>query len=402
MVVRLPKGVKKTLVGLATAGQLLLPSALLATQEIEINPFLRPLVSLNFYGSGDVDGDHDTDLDDYNLVSTDEARSKIAAINPEMVARADVIPDEILDNKDAQAILGIVEDPYNFETRDGWNELTREQRENLVRDYLAIDKTDEHRWVRDTWDCSEFAEQLTTNFMGWPSRTDFPDELDSTNAGKFNTAVYWMGVSNPDTASHSLNAVLVGNNPLKWNHWMKIEPQTDEIVDIGQDAIINYMITGKTTRIGIELYSNDKRSAIIWFYPNPDGSIPDAEIDSRIEPYLVKSRPDVLTAIVQNDSALPERANIGNHPNPFNPNTTISYGIAETGEYSLNIYSSTGQLVRTLADHEYRDVGSYEVSWDGRNSQGEEVGSGVYVSELVGKTKTNDLERMVGKMTLVR
>jgi len=74
-----------------------------------------------------------------------------------------------------------------------------------------------------------------------------------------------------------------------------------------------------------------------------------------------------------------------NHPNPFNPTTTIEYSIARTGHVSLRVYNVAGQLVRTLVDEiQTPDVVS-PVTWGGRDGTGREVSSGVYFYKLSAK-----------------
>jgi hypothetical protein len=70
-----------------------------------------------------------------------------------------------------------------------------------------------------------------------------------------------------------------------------------------------------------------------------------------------------------------------NHPNPFNPQTTISFSIAQRGNVRLNVYDVNGALVRTLAN-ETRAAGAYDVTWDGRDDRGRAVASGVYFYKL--------------------
>jgi flagellar hook capping protein FlgD len=71
-----------------------------------------------------------------------------------------------------------------------------------------------------------------------------------------------------------------------------------------------------------------------------------------------------------------------NHPNPFNPTTTIGYSIAKDNEVSLMIYDVAGRKVRTLVnEHQKADV--YKVTWDGMNDTGSRVASGVYFYKLV-------------------
>lgn len=70
-----------------------------------------------------------------------------------------------------------------------------------------------------------------------------------------------------------------------------------------------------------------------------------------------------------------------NHPNPFNPSTTIRFEIVSRGRASLRVYDVRGALVRTLFDDE-RDAGAGSAIWDGRDDGGDVVSSGVYFYRL--------------------
>jgi len=71
-----------------------------------------------------------------------------------------------------------------------------------------------------------------------------------------------------------------------------------------------------------------------------------------------------------------------NAPNPFNPATTISFVVPAGGaNVSLRIYDTAGRLVRTLVDR-FEPSGTREVTWQGRNDQGQPVSSGVYFYRL--------------------
>jgi hypothetical protein len=82
------------------------------------------------------------------------------------------------------------------------------------------------------------------------------------------------------------------------------------------------------------------------------------------------------------DGIRPDRYELDqNHPNPFNSSTTISYVLPVPGKVTLRIYNILGQTVRTVVDAA-RSAGRHEMSWDGKNDQGNEVGSGVYLYTL--------------------
>jgi hypothetical protein len=66
-----------------------------------------------------------------------------------------------------------------------------------------------------------------------------------------------------------------------------------------------------------------------------------------------------------------------NFPNPFNPSTTISFYVGTYGYTSLKVYDILGREIVTLV-HEQKPAGTYNVFWDGRDTQGKTVSSGVY------------------------
>ena len=72
---------------------------------------------------------------------------------------------------------------------------------------------------------------------------------------------------------------------------------------------------------------------------------------------------------------------LGAYPNPFNPQTTLSFDLATGGEVSVRIYSARGRLVRRLLDGQ-QNAGRHHVVWDGRDNQNRSVASGVYFYRL--------------------
>ena len=70
-----------------------------------------------------------------------------------------------------------------------------------------------------------------------------------------------------------------------------------------------------------------------------------------------------------------------NYPNPFNPSTTIQFSLDTPGQVALDIFSITGQHVRTLVNG-YTQSGLNRVIWDGRDENGMNAASGVYLYRL--------------------
>ncbi|MDP6417979.1 MAG: C25 family cysteine peptidase [Candidatus Krumholzibacteria bacterium] len=122
------------------------------------------------------------------------------------------------------------------------------------------------------------------------------------------------------------------------------------------------------------------------------GSVVEAGVD---EFYLVGFEvPDVTDGA---DSSVPLRTVLlPNTPNPFNPKTEIRFGLESEGPVELDIFDASGRRITRLVDHRM-DAGFHSVQWDGRNSEGRSVSSGLYFYSL--KTQT---ERLQGKMTLLK
>ena len=84
------------------------------------------------------------------------------------------------------------------------------------------------------------------------------------------------------------------------------------------------------------------------------------------------------------------------YPNPFNPRTTIAYTTDVAGMVRLQVFDLRGQLIATLVD-ESLAAGAHQVVWQGRDSRGDAVPSGVYFSRLESRGKLAH-----GRMVLVR
>ena len=73
---------------------------------------------------------------------------------------------------------------------------------------------------------------------------------------------------------------------------------------------------------------------------------------------------------------------VQNYPNPFNPSTTIAFELKTGGQpATLKIYNSKGQLVRTLLEGSPK-AGMHSIHWNGRDDNGSQVGSGIYLYRL--------------------
>jgi hypothetical protein len=101
--------------------------------------------------------------------------------------------------------------------------------------------------------------------------------------------------------------------------------------------------------------------------------------------------------VAQNPATVPVNFSLDqNYPNPFNPTTTLGFSLSGTSNVKLSVYNMLGQKVVTLADQVYQ-AGTFSVTWDGRDSDGQTVESGVYLYKL--ETENQSLAK---KMLLMK
>jgi hypothetical protein len=159
----------------------------------------------------------------------------------------------------------------------------------------------------------------------------------------------------------------------------------------------------KTGEISSLVSNTDGKEAIL----SPDqkiklsfSSLPD---DSSTQRRFVLTAKGFYETIGKEDRSYPEVEQIPralevsqNSPNPFNPNTTISYSLPQEMDVKLEIYNILGQRVRVLVD-EHQEAGYKTIIWDGKDDDGREVSSGIYFYRI----KASDFVR-ARKMVLLK
>ena len=82
---------------------------------------------------------------------------------------------------------------------------------------------------------------------------------------------------------------------------------------------------------------------------------------------------------------------IGNYPNPFNPETTITFALANAGYVSIHIYNVRGQKIVTLFEG-FKDAGLHSINW-----KSEQHSSGIYLYMMKTDDYTNTKKMMLMK-----
>jgi photosystem II stability/assembly factor-like uncharacterized protein len=140
----------------------------------------------------------------------------------------------------------------------------------------------------------------------------------------------------------------------------------------GFSTLAGGFVKGHGTTTIPQSYAFDDSSASTgsWFY-----RLKQIDLDGTAH-YFDPVRVDIVTGTVAGRSAPPEFALLQNHPNPFNPSTTIRFDLAADRDVSLKIYNSLGQAVSELVSG-HMPAGRYSIAW---NASG--YASGVYFYRL--------------------
>ena len=138
-------------------------------------------------------------------------------------------------------------------------------------------------------------------------------------------------------------------------------------------------------------------------------TVVDMLLMEQLELGLVDSRYDRQIKIISGDPAavsgkiseilalIPQELSLdGNYPNPFNPITTIRYGLPQPREVRVSVVNILGQEITELVNG-WRDMGRHEVIWQGVDGSGKAVATGMYFTVLSDGNKI-----IVQKMLLLK
>ncbi|MDR3626277.1 MAG: T9SS type A sorting domain-containing protein, partial [Ignavibacteriaceae bacterium] len=102
----------------------------------------------------------------------------------------------------------------------------------------------------------------------------------------------------------------------------------------------------------------------------------------------------IPTAVKETSAQNPYSFSLSNaYPNPFNPTTTIKFGIAKNENVKLVVFNLLGQKVKTLMNGDMK-AGSYSATWNGKDEFGNSVASGIYFYRLESQS-FNSTKKMI-------
>jgi len=88
-----------------------------------------------------------------------------------------------------------------------------------------------------------------------------------------------------------------------------------------------------------------------------------------------------------------------NFPNPFNRETDFVFYLTQPGQVKISIYTIRGLRIKTVTDHTILSPGFHQISWDGYDDFGDEIGRGIYLYKIqVNSPDSNQKDTYIGKM----
>lgn len=194
----------------------------------------------------------------------------------------------------------------------------------------------------------------------------------------YTSMFYWNGTYNTEVTLVAFDAV-VDNKAITLN-W-----QTgNEIDNLGFNVYRSESSDGEYTRINTEMVSAKGSAFIGTSYSYTDENVvPGVTYYYKLEDLDVDGFNTFHGPIMAKVSATtPTQFALGqNYPNPFNASTMISYSLKSDADVTLKIYNILGQEVKTLLE-KHQPAGTYTVTWDGKDSKGNDVASGIYFYQI--------------------
>ncbi len=212
--------------------------------------------------------------------------------------------------------------------------------------------------------------------------------------GTADDITYWAGDINNNQGWGPYYDVLT-----TFNFWVQLNNCTESIVDTLPNTN-----TSDGSYVVAHKHWNDNNNQV-WLYevvngghdwPGDWGNM-DINASEEIWNFFTLVVEDSSNIHIENEGQHPTAfALLQNYPNPFNPVTTIRYDLPQESHVHLVIYDILGKEVKTIVNS--KELAGYRsVRWDGLNSYGQEVSTGMYFYRL----ETSDFSK-VQKMVLLK
>lgn len=150
--------------------------------------------------------------------------------------------------------------------------------------------------------------------------------------------------------------------------------QVDTVLyDFSQSVQYSFISDSTDETANFKIFVGKNVDALVWIDKVYVSDVPldDSAVDSRLQ-------------------SLPKNFTLEqNHPNPFNPTTTISYNLCESGNIKLSVYNALGKEVAELVN-DYQVEGNHSVTFDARD-----LPTGVYFNQLQVDGVFSEIKKML-------
>jgi hypothetical protein len=159
---------------------------------------------------------------------------------------------------------------------------------------------------------------------------------------------------------------------LDQNYYDAIQ-KIEEILNTIDDEVDSLLLELEAAHLYLTMISNNVRSIPNTKYQPKSYDefyLLEGDITRKIINIIEEQKEDHSIPIITNLTA-------SNYPNPFNPETIISYTLPNDGNVKIEIFNIKGQKVKGLLN-EYTTKGHNNIVWNGQDDNGRNVGSGLY------------------------
>ena len=282
-----------------------------------------------------------------------------------------------------------------------------------VSDYIVANQHPNGSWGPDVWDCWPGVGCDTILSTSWAlltlqkvtpiitvtvnldiKPTSCPNPFNMGSKGVLPVAI--LGTEDFDVMTVDPSTILLeGVSPIRWAYEDVATPvgpdaDTCDCTTLGADGYMDLTLKFDHQAIAAALGTvSDREIRRLTLTGMTIDGIPIEGMDCVI--ILKKGTSPKLAGEVADGFALGDA-----YPNPFNPETEISFTLPGRAEASLVIYNILGEKVKTLVSGEM-DAGTHRVRWNGTDEAGNSVASGIYFYRL----KTEDFDQTM-RMILMK
>jgi hypothetical protein len=215
---------------------------------------------------------------------------------------------------------------------------------------FKITQNEENGWLAAIWNDglkARYAEEGVPGYENWLEKPEIAICISADNGESWSQPIFLNANETPELADMIPCYVYPG----------------DKIEDLGNNHGKLHLFFLDDYSYGSYVHGNGQNLGGMQIY---------CALDIDFSPF-VSMQPETIPQ--------PERY-LTNYPNPFNPETTITFSVPQTSSFvTITIYNIKGQKVKTLVN-ERLQAGEHSVVWDGRNGNNKSVSSGIYFYKL--------------------